>query len=142
MHTHTHTHAYSLTCAEGIYSQHTWFTASKLALVHTLTAIIRSRYLKIRGNSENKASSKAEREGETVGEELGGCDGREGAHHQRKRKGVRERERGKGNLRCVEMPQLLIWLFRHLFILIGRSVLSSVDAVVPSLLPNNGPVSG
>lgn len=45
----------------------------RAACVHTLTAIIRSPYLKIRGNSENKASSKAERV--RCGEWVGGCDG-------------------------------------------------------------------
>lgn len=65
MHAYMHTHAYSLTCAGGICTD-TWFSASKLATrIHTLTAIIRSPYLKIRGNSENKASSKAQRGRET-----------------------------------------------------------------------------
>lgn len=66
--THTHMHTYSCvrilhTCAGGINAySHRSVHPNLLAYTHThtLTAIIRSPYLKIRGNSENKASSKAE----------------------------------------------------------------------------------
>lgn len=47
--------------------RHSWFSASKVACTHILTAIIRSPFLKIRGKSENKASSKAVRERERGG---------------------------------------------------------------------------
>jgi len=51
-------------------------------------------------------------------------------------------EREKGNLCCGLMPQLPIWFFRHLFILISRPVFSSVDSAVPSLPPNDGSITG
>jgi len=65
-HTHAHPNAdwSSLTCVGGTHSRQTWLSASKLACALTLAAIIRLTYLEIRGNSENKASSKAKWERE------------------------------------------------------------------------------
>lgn len=119
-------------------------SASKLACTHTLIAIIRSLYLKIRSNSENKASSKAERRGWEREKERGGGDGeKEGGHptagawmKDEVRKGGAEGK--EGNLCCIVMPQLPIWLFRHLFFLIGCSVSTPVDSAVFVFFPTTG----
>lgn len=77
----------------------------KTCMHNTLAAIIRSPYLKIRGKSENKASSKAKRGRDTGrevgGEEKGGCDGGGGegtsqeGREWRKERWEREIEGGK-----------------------------------------------
>lgn len=72
MHKHTYMRSYetvnTLTCAGGIYAD-THRSVPQNLQTCTLRDIIRSPYLKIRGNSENKASSKAK----GGGGEQGGC---------------------------------------------------------------------
>lgn len=70
-----------------------------------------------------------------------GGEGREGAHHEGKK--VQGGESGGGGgggggekiSDVVEMPQLPIWFFRHLFIVMGHFVLPSAGSAAP---PNNG----
>lgn len=105
--THTHMHTYSCvrilhTCAGGINAySHRSVHPNLLAYTHThtLTAIIRSPYLKIRGNSENKASSKAEWGRETWKEgreEWAGVAGRGGESMPMEQREWRKERRGEG----------------------------------------------
>lgn len=92
MHKHTYMHshddAYSLTCAGGIYAD-THCSVHQNMPTYTLRDIIRSPYLKIGGNSENKASSKA-KWGETGrwGWEGGGLRWKTKGGHPTRGKGV------------------------------------------------------
>lgn len=144
MHTYTHTRAYSLTCAGGIYADTHGSVHQNLPTYTHLRPLLDHPIWRLEA-SQKTTHLQRQREGETQGgrrgEEWAGVLEEEGrAPHIRKRNGGGRQ--GEGDLWCVVMPQLPICFFRHLFILIGHSVLSSVDSVVPSLLPNNGPITG
>lgn len=135
------------TCAGGINAHsHCSVHPNLLAYTHTLLqplldhpiwrleATLKTKHL------QRLSGGESDMEGGKGG--VGGCCWKRRGEHANGAKGMKEGERGGRNLWCVMMPQLPIWFFRHLFTLIGRSVLSSVDSAVSSLPPNNGPITG
>lgn len=109
----THTlNACSLTCTGGIYPD-THGSVHRNLLVYTLSPIIRSPYLKIRGNSENKASSKAKRGWETWKE--GGAGWvwwkRRGGGHPSGGEGMNEGERGERGKEACDVLRRPSWRF-------------------------------
>lgn len=148
----THMHIYPCvcilhTCAGGINAHsHCSVHPNLLAYTHTLLqplldhpiwrleATLKTKHL------QRLSGGESDMEGGKGG--VGGCCWKRRGEHANGAKGMKEGERGGRNLWCVMMPQLPIWFFRHLFTLIGRSVLSSVDSAVSSLPPNNGPITG
>lgn len=95
---HTHKHAQwcvQLDMCRRHLCRHTLFSASKFLPTCPLRDIIRSPFLKLRGNSENKASSKAGGGGGAQCKRRGG--------HRTRWMGVEEREEW-GSLMCWDAP--------------------------------------